>query len=83
MVMKFLNHLLQTEVRILAGAVIEMITTDDATKAIEDRIATDENIVAMCIGTNTTKVHPVKQIQSLIYPATVVDQMQTVPFANA
>ena len=60
-----------------------MIATDEATKVIEVRTATEEEVVVVFISTSTTEVHRVGQTSSPTFPTTVADQMQTAPTANA
>jgi hypothetical protein len=66
----------------LAGIMSEMVAADEVTKVNESLIATDEEVVAMCIETSTTNVHPVGQTSSPIFPTTVADQMPA-PITNA
>jgi hypothetical protein len=63
--------------------VTEMTVTAEATKVIEVLTATEEEVVAVFVLTRKTEVQHVGQTSSPTYPATVADQMQTAPTANA
>ena len=62
---------------------IEISVTAEATKVIKVLIATEDEVVAVFVSTRKTEVQHVGQTSSPTYPATVVDQMQTAPTANA
>ena len=60
-----------------------MIEADEATKVIEVRTATEEEVVVVFILTSKTEVQRVRQTLSPTFPATVADLMQAAPTANA
>jgi hypothetical protein len=68
---------------ILVDVEIGTIATDEVTKMMEVRTATEEEVVAMYVSRSTTKVLPVEQSSSLIFLATVAGRTQIAPIANA
>jgi hypothetical protein len=80
---RHLHHLLHPVVRTLVDVMIKMIETDEATKVIEVRTATEEEVVPVFMSTSKTEVHRVELTSSPTFPATVVGQMQTAPTTNA
>jgi hypothetical protein len=79
---KYLGHLHLPMDTILVDVEIGTIATDEVTKVMEVRTATEEEVVAMYVSRSTTKVLPVEQTSSLICLATVVGRTQIAPIAN-
>jgi hypothetical protein len=75
-IVRYLSHLPHLVVSTLVGVVIERIAADEAIKAIKVR-------TEVIISASKTKVPRVGQTSSPTLTATVADQMQIAPTANA